>query len=171
MFYRLSLYLLNKLQNDPFQNFYHDIDRQEMYIRYLYKLCDLHLACDNYTEAANTLLLHVKLLQVGLLYISCDLSCDLHLVIITPRQLTPSYSMSSYFRWVYCTYHVTYHVTFTLLVIITQRQPTLSYSMSSYFRWVYPYVSCDLSCDIHLNVDICTMAGKTVILYVMLHVL
>ncbi|KAK3095553.1 hypothetical protein FSP39_016043 [Pinctada imbricata] len=44
-------------------NFYHDIHRQEMYIRYLYKLCDLHLACDNYTEAANTLLLHVNLLQ------------------------------------------------------------------------------------------------------------
>ncbi|XP_021375284.1 dedicator of cytokinesis protein 1-like isoform X4 [Mizuhopecten yessoensis] len=44
-------------------NFYHDIDRQEMYIRYLYKLCDLHIECDNYTEAANTLMLHVNLLQ------------------------------------------------------------------------------------------------------------
>ncbi|KAJ8317295.1 hypothetical protein KUTeg_005199 [Tegillarca granosa] len=44
-------------------NYYHDIGRQEMYIRYLYKLCELHLECDNYTEAANTLLLHVNLLQ------------------------------------------------------------------------------------------------------------
>ena len=51
-----------------FQNFYHDIDRQEMYIRYLYKLCDLHLECDNYTEAAYTLMLHVNLLKVSLFY-------------------------------------------------------------------------------------------------------
>jgi dedicator of cytokinesis protein 1 len=48
-----------------FQNFYHDIERQEMYIRYLYKLCDLHISCDNYTEAANTLKLHVDLLRVS----------------------------------------------------------------------------------------------------------
>lgn len=33
--------------------------------RYLYKLCDLHKECDNYTEAAYTLLLHAKLLKVG----------------------------------------------------------------------------------------------------------
>lgn len=32
--------------------------------RYLYKLCDLHKECDNYTEAAYTLLLHAKLLKV-----------------------------------------------------------------------------------------------------------
>uniref|UniRef100_H3CYE3 DOCKER domain-containing protein n=1 Tax=Tetraodon nigroviridis TaxID=99883 RepID=H3CYE3_TETNG len=38
-------------------------DREEMYIRYLYKLCDLHKECDNYTEAAYTLLLHAKLLK------------------------------------------------------------------------------------------------------------
>uniref|UniRef100_A0A670IDP7 Dedicator of cytokinesis 1 n=1 Tax=Podarcis muralis TaxID=64176 RepID=A0A670IDP7_PODMU len=31
--------------------------------RYLYKLCDLHKECDNYTEAAYTLLLHAKLLK------------------------------------------------------------------------------------------------------------
>ncbi|XP_013378716.1 LOW QUALITY PROTEIN: dedicator of cytokinesis protein 1-like [Lingula anatina] len=43
-------------------NFYHDINRQEMYIRYLHKLCDLHLECDNYTEAAYTLLLYSMLL-------------------------------------------------------------------------------------------------------------
>uniref|UniRef100_G3UNP9 Dedicator of cytokinesis 1 n=1 Tax=Loxodonta africana TaxID=9785 RepID=G3UNP9_LOXAF len=38
-------------------------EREEMYIRYLYKLCDLHKECDNYTEAAYTLLLHAKLLK------------------------------------------------------------------------------------------------------------
>ncbi|MEE6523828.1 hypothetical protein FKM82_022899 [Ascaphus truei] len=31
--------------------------------QYLYKLCDLHKECDNYTEAAYTLLLHAKLLK------------------------------------------------------------------------------------------------------------
>lgn len=34
-----------------------------MYIRYVNKLCDLHLECDNFTEAAYTLQLHTKLLQ------------------------------------------------------------------------------------------------------------
>uniref|UniRef100_A0A8C0R446 Dedicator of cytokinesis 1 n=1 Tax=Canis lupus dingo TaxID=286419 RepID=A0A8C0R446_CANLU len=33
------------------------------HLRYLYKLCDLHRECDNYTEAAYTLLLHAKLLK------------------------------------------------------------------------------------------------------------
>uniref|UniRef100_A0A4W3GF40 Dedicator of cytokinesis protein 2-like n=1 Tax=Callorhinchus milii TaxID=7868 RepID=A0A4W3GF40_CALMI len=45
-------------------NFYKEIDREEMYIRYLYKLRDLHLSSENYTEAAYTLLLHAKLLKV-----------------------------------------------------------------------------------------------------------
>uniref|UniRef100_A0A4W3GEW9 Dedicator of cytokinesis protein 2-like n=1 Tax=Callorhinchus milii TaxID=7868 RepID=A0A4W3GEW9_CALMI len=44
-------------------NFYKEIDREEMYIRYLYKLRDLHLSSENYTEAAYTLLLHAKLLK------------------------------------------------------------------------------------------------------------
>ncbi|XP_078269755.1 dedicator of cytokinesis protein 1 isoform X2 [Rhinoraja longicauda] len=44
-------------------NFYKEIEREEMYIRYLYKLCDLHKECDNYTEAAYTLLLNAKLLK------------------------------------------------------------------------------------------------------------
>ncbi|XP_072353782.1 dedicator of cytokinesis protein 2-like [Scyliorhinus torazame] len=44
-------------------NFYKDIDREEMYIRYLYKLRDLHLFYENFTEAAFTLLLHAKLLK------------------------------------------------------------------------------------------------------------
>jgi len=43
--------------------FYQGIKREEMYIRYLYKLCDLHLSVENYTEAAFTLLLHAELLS------------------------------------------------------------------------------------------------------------
>uniref|UniRef100_A0A671UKS3 Dedicator of cytokinesis 2 n=1 Tax=Sparus aurata TaxID=8175 RepID=A0A671UKS3_SPAAU len=46
-------------------NFYKDINREGMYIRYLYKLRDLHLEGENYTEAAYTLLLHSRLLKVG----------------------------------------------------------------------------------------------------------
>lgn len=34
-----------------------------MYIRYVNKLCELHLECDNYTEAAFTLKLHSALLN------------------------------------------------------------------------------------------------------------
>jgi len=34
-----------------------------MYIRYVNKLCELHLECDNFTEAAHTLQLHAKLLN------------------------------------------------------------------------------------------------------------
>ena len=34
-----------------------------MYIRYIYKLHDLHRACKNYTEAGFTLLLHADTLQ------------------------------------------------------------------------------------------------------------
>ena len=34
-----------------------------MYLRYVYKLQELHLKCDNYTEAAHTLLLHADLLS------------------------------------------------------------------------------------------------------------
>ncbi|XP_053150926.1 dedicator of cytokinesis protein 2 isoform X2 [Hemicordylus capensis] len=44
-------------------NFYKEINREEMYIRYLYKLRDLHLDSENYTEAAYTLLLHAWLLK------------------------------------------------------------------------------------------------------------
>ncbi|XP_046384567.1 dedicator of cytokinesis protein 1 isoform X4 [Ischnura elegans] len=44
-------------------DFYSEINRKEMYIRYVNKLCDLHLECDNYTEAAFTLRLHSKLLN------------------------------------------------------------------------------------------------------------
>lgn len=43
--------------------YYSEINRQEMYIRYVYKLCDLHLECDDFTEAAYSLQLHTKLLE------------------------------------------------------------------------------------------------------------
>lgn len=36
--------------------------------RYLHKLRDLHLDCENYTEAAYTLLLHAELLEVSYTY-------------------------------------------------------------------------------------------------------
>lgn len=42
--------------------FYSEINREEMYIRYVNKLCELHLECDNYTEAAYSLRLHSQLL-------------------------------------------------------------------------------------------------------------
>ncbi|XP_029814277.1 dedicator of cytokinesis protein 2 [Manacus vitellinus] len=45
-------------------NFYKEIDRQAMYIRYLYKLKDLHISYENYTEGAYTLLLHARLLTM-----------------------------------------------------------------------------------------------------------
>lgn len=44
-------------------DFYSEINRKEMYIRYVNKLCDLHLECDNFTEAAYTLQLHSNLLN------------------------------------------------------------------------------------------------------------
>ncbi|XP_014208352.1 dedicator of cytokinesis protein 1 isoform X2 [Copidosoma floridanum] len=43
--------------------FYSEIHKNEMYIRYVNKLCELHLECDNYTEAAYTLQLHSCLLS------------------------------------------------------------------------------------------------------------
>ncbi|XP_062855261.1 dedicator of cytokinesis protein 3-like [Trichomycterus rosablanca] len=45
-------------------NFYkNEITKEDMYIRYIHKLCDLHLQMHNYTEAAFTLLLYWELLQ------------------------------------------------------------------------------------------------------------
>ncbi|XP_062923856.1 dedicator of cytokinesis protein 3 isoform X7 [Mobula hypostoma] len=45
-------------------NFYKsEINKEEMYIRYIHKLCDMHLQADNYTEAAFTLMLYWELLQ------------------------------------------------------------------------------------------------------------
>ncbi|XP_066499571.1 dedicator of cytokinesis protein 5 isoform X2 [Hoplias malabaricus] len=55
-------------------NFYKEKKREDIYIRYLYKLRDLHLDCENYTEAAYTLLLHAELLQWS------DKACAPHLI-------------------------------------------------------------------------------------------
>ncbi|XP_013912345.1 PREDICTED: dedicator of cytokinesis protein 5-like [Thamnophis sirtalis] len=44
-------------------NFYKEKKREDIYIRYLYKLRDLHTDSESYTEAAYTLLLHAELLQ------------------------------------------------------------------------------------------------------------
>ncbi|KAJ4927345.1 hypothetical protein JOQ06_015078 [Pogonophryne albipinna] len=45
-------------------NFYKsDINKEEMYIRYIHKLCDMHLQAENYTEAGFTLLLYWELLH------------------------------------------------------------------------------------------------------------
>ncbi|CAL4142292.1 unnamed protein product, partial [Meganyctiphanes norvegica] len=44
-------------------DFYSSINRKELYLRYVYKLVDLHLSCDNYTEAGYTLLQHANLLK------------------------------------------------------------------------------------------------------------
>ncbi|KAM9743108.1 dedicator of cytokinesis protein 5 isoform 1-T1 [Menidia menidia] len=58
-------------------NFYKEKKREDIYIRYLYKLRDLHLDCENYTEAAYTLLLHAELLEWS------DKPCAPHLI---PRE-------------------------------------------------------------------------------------
>ncbi|OCT83253.1 hypothetical protein XELAEV_18025790mg [Xenopus laevis] len=45
-------------------NFYKsEINKEEMFMRYIHKLCDLHLQAESYTEAAFTLLLYWELLQ------------------------------------------------------------------------------------------------------------
>ena len=51
------------------QNFYKEINRSEMYVRYLHKLAYLHEQSDNYTEAAYTLLQHASLIKVCLSFI------------------------------------------------------------------------------------------------------
>uniref|UniRef100_A0A663EL85 Dedicator of cytokinesis 5 n=1 Tax=Aquila chrysaetos chrysaetos TaxID=223781 RepID=A0A663EL85_AQUCH len=50
-------------------NFYKEKKREDIYIRYLYKLRDLHTDCENFTEAAYTLLLHAELLQRDSYYV------------------------------------------------------------------------------------------------------
>uniref|UniRef100_A0A5F8GR56 Dedicator of cytokinesis 5 n=1 Tax=Monodelphis domestica TaxID=13616 RepID=A0A5F8GR56_MONDO len=66
-------------------NFYKEKKREDIYIRYLYKLRDLHRDCENYTEAAYTLLLHAELLQVWetLLYSQQELKEKLYQEIIS----------------------------------------------------------------------------------------
>ncbi|XP_074643938.1 dedicator of cytokinesis protein 1-like [Tubulanus polymorphus] len=81
-------------------NFYHDINRQEMYIRYLHKLCDLHLECDNYTEAAYTLMLYAKLLQWSDTLLSSVLCSNKYPEAHTHRELKQKlyYEMIHYFN-------------------------------------------------------------------------
>ncbi|KAL7981409.1 hypothetical protein Chor_002305 [Crotalus horridus] len=55
-------------------NFYKEKKREDIYIRYLYKLRDLHTDSESYTEAAYTLLLHAELLQCS------DQPCAQHLL-------------------------------------------------------------------------------------------
>lgn len=58
--------------------------------RYLYKLRDLHLDCENYTEASFTLLLHAELLEVShQKNPSRFLSCACFLVVLTPLRHSP----------------------------------------------------------------------------------
>ncbi|RUS91929.1 hypothetical protein EGW08_000331, partial [Elysia chlorotica] len=68
-------------------DFYHEINRQEMYIRYLNKLYDLHLGCDNFTEAAHTMILYAKLLQWSDEPLAPMLRNDKHRDAMTHRQL------------------------------------------------------------------------------------
>ena len=46
------------------QNFYKEMKRDEIYIRYIYSLAQLQKDSGNYVEAGFTLLLHAELLQV-----------------------------------------------------------------------------------------------------------
>ena len=43
--------------------------REEIYIRYIYHLGELHHASSNWVEAGFTLLLHAQLLQVRIIYV------------------------------------------------------------------------------------------------------
>ena len=55
---------INSVENLKLQNFYKDeINREEMYIRYVNKLFELHMVANNYTEAGLTLQLYAKLLN------------------------------------------------------------------------------------------------------------
>ncbi|XP_055631515.1 dedicator of cytokinesis protein 1 isoform X1 [Toxorhynchites rutilus septentrionalis] len=64
--------------------YYSEVNRKEMYIRYVNKLCDLHMEFDNFTEAAYTLKLHSNELNWDdtplspLLRSSRHLSCSTH---------------------------------------------------------------------------------------------
>lgn len=70
--------------------FYSEVERKEMYIRYVNKLCDLHLEFDDYTEAAFTLKLHSKLLKWNDKALPPLLLSHRHLICQTHRQLKES---------------------------------------------------------------------------------
>lgn len=67
--------------------FYSEINRKEMYIRYVNKLCGLHLECDNFTEAAYTLQLHSNLLNWSDDFLPLLLKSSEHAACQTHRQL------------------------------------------------------------------------------------
>lgn len=67
--------------------FYSDVNRKEIYIRYVNKLCDLHMEFDNFTEAAFTLKLHSNLLMWNDTYLSSLLRSQRHPNCQTHRQL------------------------------------------------------------------------------------
>jgi dedicator of cytokinesis protein 1 len=70
-----------------------------MYIRYVNKLCELHLECDNFTEAAYTLRLHSKLLMWSNSEISFMLKSSRYPNYLTHRELKEKiyYEMIDYF--------------------------------------------------------------------------
>lgn len=70
--------------------FYSEVDRKEMYIRYVNKLSDLHMEFDDYTEAAFTLKLHSKLLKWNDRPLPPLLLSHRHQICHTHRQLKES---------------------------------------------------------------------------------
>ncbi|XP_055923008.1 dedicator of cytokinesis protein 1 isoform X2 [Eupeodes corollae] len=80
--------------------FYLEVNRKEMYIRYVYKLCDLHMELENYTEAAFTLKLHTNLLQWNDTELSPLLRSHRHIRCHTHRQLKEAlyYEIIDYFN-------------------------------------------------------------------------
>ncbi|KAM7361679.1 dedicator of cytokinesis protein myoblast city isoform 1-T2 [Cochliomyia hominivorax] len=79
--------------------FYSQVNRKEMYIRYVYKLCDLHMEFDNYTEAAFTLKLHTELLCWNDTELSPLLRSHRHIQCRTHRELKEAlyYEVIDYF--------------------------------------------------------------------------
>lgn len=67
--------------------FYSKVELKEMYIRYVYKLCALHMEFDNYTEAAFTLKLHTDLLGWNDKELSPQLRSYRHSMCRTHREL------------------------------------------------------------------------------------
>ena len=61
------------------QNFYKsEVNRAEMYQRYIYKLHDLHVSAENYVEAALTLRLHADQLEWSTRVLHADLRYPAH---------------------------------------------------------------------------------------------
>ncbi|KAL6458640.1 hypothetical protein MHYP_G00321120 [Metynnis hypsauchen] len=73
-------------------NFYKEKKREDIYIRYLSKLRDLHLDRENYTEAAYTLLLHAELLEWS------DKPCAPHLI---PHEGAPACTQQELKEWLF----------------------------------------------------------------------